>query len=165
MDFIIEEMRMADWLQVAAIFQAGIETGTSTFLRNTPSWEEWDKEHCKDCRLVARAGENVLGWVAISPVSSRCVYAGIAEARAYIGKTYRGQGVGTAILTELIRRSEEAGYYSLQGEIVKENEASRALCKLCGFREIGYREKFGQMPDGKWHDVVMVERRSRMAGI
>lgn len=165
MDFTIEEMRMSDWQQVAAIFQAGIETGTSTFLGNTPSWEEWDKEHCEDCRLVARAGENVLGWAAISPVSSRCVYSCIAEARVYIGKAYQGQGVGTAILTELIRRSEVAGYYSLQGEIVKENLLSRQLSRKCGFREIGYRERFGKMANGEWHDVVLVERRSNVVGV
>lgn len=165
MDFIIDELHPSDWPQAAAIYMEGIQTGVATFQGCAPGWEQWDKEHCADSRLVARAGENVLGWAAISPVSSRCVYSGVAEVSLYVGKAYRRQGVGAALLTELVRRSEEAGYWTLQGGIVKENEASRALCKHCGFREVGYREKFGQMPDGKWHDVVMVERRSKVVGV
>jgi len=160
MDFAIKAMQPADWSQVSAIFQAGIETGMATFLRQTPSWEEWDQEHCEDCRLVVRSGDTIIGWAALSPISSRCVYSGIAEARLYIGTAYRGQGIGIALLKELICHSEDAGYYSLQGEIVKENTPSRELCRKCGFREIGVRERFGKMPNGSWHDVILMERRS-----
>lgn len=165
MEFTIDEMKPSDWPQVSAIFQEGIETGIATFVRNAPSWDEWNQEHCEDSRLVVRSGETILGWVALSPVSSRCVYSGIAEARLYIGAAYRGQGIGTTLLKELIRRSEDAGYYSLQGEIVKENTPSQELWRKCGFREIGARERFGQMPDGSWHDVVLMERRSISIGI
>ena len=164
MDFTIEEMRPSDWHQISAIFREGIETGIATFLSDAPTWEAWDQEHCEDCRLVARSGDTILGWAAKSPLSSTSVYAAIAEAGDYIGKAGRRQGLGTALLTELIRCSEEAGYWSLQGEIVKENLPSRALCKKCGFREIGIRERFGRMPDGQWHDVVLMERRSQTVG-
>lgn len=164
MDYTIVEMQPADWPQISAIFREGIETGIATFLGDAPSWETWDQEHSEDCRLVARSGDVILGWAALSPVSSRCVYSGIVEASVYIGKEARKQGLGTALLTELIQRSEDAGYWSLQGEIIKENTPSRELCKKCGFREIGIRERFGRMPDGQWHDVVLMERRSRTVG-
>jgi phosphinothricin acetyltransferase len=160
MKFTVEEMKPEDGPQVLAIFAEGIETGTATFLTSAPGYLEWDREHCASCRLAAKSGDVVLGWAALTPVSSRCVYAGIAEAGIYIGKAYRGQGAGTALLQKLVRRSEADGYYSIQAEIVKENASSRELFKKCGFREIGIRERFGQMPDGQWHDVVLMERRS-----
>ncbi len=164
MHFTVEEMKKEDWPQVLAIFSEGIETGTATFLTSSPDWEVWDNEHCDSCRLVAKSNDVVLGWAALAPISSRCVYAGIAEASIYIGKAYRGQGVGTALLTELIRCSELDGCYSIQAEIVKENAPSRELFKKCGFREIGLRERFGQMQNGQWHDVVLMERRSKTVG-
>jgi phosphinothricin acetyltransferase len=161
MAYTVEEMKTEDWPQVAGLFYDGIKTGTATFLTSVPTFEEWDREQCDSCRLVAKCGDTILGWAAIAPVSSRCVYSGIAEASVYIGKEYRGQGVGTSLLHELIRRSELDGYYSIQAEIVRENIGSLKLCKKCGFREIGIRERFGCMPDGKWHDVVLMERRSK----
>jgi phosphinothricin acetyltransferase len=161
MHFTVEAMKQEDWLQVLATFTEGIKTGTATFLTSTPSFEEWDREHCDTCRLVAKSVDVVMGWAALAPISSRCVYAGIAEASIYTGKAYRGQGVGTALLQELVRCSELNGYYSIQAEIVKENTKSRDLFKKCGFREIGLRERFGQMPGGQWHDVVLMERRSK----
>jgi phosphinothricin acetyltransferase len=164
MTFTIEEMKPEDWPQVSSLFSEGIETGTATFLTRAPGFEEWDREHCDSCRLVAKSGNIVLGWAALAPVSSRCVYSGIAEASIYIGKTSRGQGIGTALLSDLVRCSEEDGYYSIQAEIIRENDASRALFKRCGFREIGIRERFGQMPGGQWHDVVLMEYRSKTVG-
>lgn len=165
MDFTIDEMQPTDWPQVASIYLEGIRTGMATFQSDVPTWDEWDQDHCEACRLVARSGDTILGWAALTPVSSRCVYAGIVEASVYISNAYRRQGVGTTLLTKLIRRSEEAGYWSVQGEIVKENIPSREFCRKCGFREIGIRERFGQMPDGQWHDVVLMERRSKTVGI
>jgi phosphinothricin acetyltransferase len=161
MSITVEEMKPADWPQVSAIFLEGIKTGIATFISDVPGQEEWDREHCASCRLVARCGDTVLGWAALAPVSSRCVYSGIAEASIYIGKASRGQGVGTALLTKLIRCSELDGYYSIQAEIIEENVPSRELFKKCGFREIGIRERFGQMPGGQWHDVMLMERRSK----
>lgn len=165
MDFTIEEMQPADWPQVSGIYLAGIETGIATFQSDVPTWEEWDQDHSETCRLLARSGDTILGWAALTPVSSRCIYAGVAEASVYISKANWRQGVGTALLVELIRRSEEAGYWSLQAAITKENLPSRELCRKCGFREVGIREKLGQMLNGQWHDVVLMERRSTAVGV
>jgi L-amino acid N-acyltransferase YncA len=164
MDFVIDEMQPTDWPQVAEIYWAGIETGLATFQREVPSWEEWNKDHCETCRLVARSDDKILGWATLTQVSSRCVYAGVAETSVYISKEYRAKGIGKALLTELIRHSEEAGYWSIQAAITKENIPSRGLCKKCGFREIGICEKLGRMPNSEWHDVVLMERRSKTVG-
>lgn len=102
-----------------------------------------------------------MGWVALSPGSGRCVYAGVAEVSVYIGERYKGMGIGKALLNELIPLSEDNGFWTLQAGIIRENTASRELHKKCGFREIGFRERVGRMPDGKWHDVILMERRSK----
>ena len=162
MDYIIEEMRVTDWSQVADIYMEGIMTKIATFQNTIPSWEEWNKGHCESCRLVARAGDTILGWVALSPVSSRCVYAGVAEVSIYIGKQYQGQRVGKALLEKLVEMSEEYGFWTLQSGIIRDNISSLNLHKKCGFREVGYRERLGKMDNGKWHDVVLVERRSKI---
>lgn len=164
MEYKVEAMIESDWPQVAEIYTEGIMTKISTFQNEAPSWEEWDKGHCESCRLVARAGDIILGWAALSPVSSRCVYAGVAEVSIYIHKQYRGQKVGTALLEKLIELSEENGFWTLQSGIIKENTSSLNLHRKCGFREIGYRERLGKMDNGKWHDVVLVERRSKVVG-
>lgn len=164
MDYEVEVMKASDWAQVAEIYTEGIMTKIATFQSAAPSWEEWNKGHCESCRLVARTGDTILGWAALSPVSSRCVYAGVAEVSIYIGKKYQGQKVGTALLEKLIELSEENGYWTLQSGIIKENTSSLTLHRKCGFREIGYRERLGKMDNGKWHDVVLVERRSKLIG-
>lgn len=165
MSFTIEEMQPNDWSQVADIYLAGIKTGIAAFQKDVPTWEEWNMGHREDCRLVARSGNKILGWAALSPVSGRCVYAGVAEVSVYISEESRNQGVGTELLAELIWRSEEADYWTLQASITKENVPSRELFKKCGFREIGIREKLGYMPNGKWHDIVLVEKRSATVGL
>lgn len=165
MEYTIEEMQLADWPKVSSIYLAGIKTGIATFQSDIPSWEEWNRGHTDTCRLVARSGNSILGWAALSPTSSRCVYAGVAEVSIYISEAFKRQGVGAALLTDLIRRSEENGFWTLQAGITIENIASRELHKKCGFREIGIRERIGQMPDGRWHDVVLLERRSTKVGI
>jgi phosphinothricin acetyltransferase len=162
MDYKIEDMRASDWTQVADIYMDGINTKIATFQSTIPSWEEWNKGHCESCRLVARKGDIILGWAALSPYSSRCVYAGVAEVSIYIGEKYQGQKVGTTLLKKLIEVSEENGFWTLQSGIIKENISSLNLHKKCGFREVGYRERLGKMDNGKWHDVVLVERRSKI---
>lgn len=164
MDYIIDNMKETDWPQVSEIYLSGIKTKTATFQKDVPTWDNWDQGHSKDCRFVARSGEKILGWVALSPVSSRCVYAGVAEVSIYIGDDYRGIGVGTDLLNYLIKHSEEEGYWTLQSGIIKENLPSRMLHTKCGFREIGYRERPGKMDNGKWHDVILMERRSKLIG-
>jgi phosphinothricin acetyltransferase len=162
MEFKLEEMKATDWRKVEEIYLKGINTGIATFQTEAPSYEDWDKGHIKNCRLVARSDDSVLGWIALSPTSSRCVYRGVAEVSIYIDEKYRGYGVGKALLTEVIKQSEEIGIWTLQSGIIRENAASIALHKSCGFREIGIREKVAQMSDGVWHDVVLMERRSKV---
>ncbi len=164
-NYIIENMREEDWKQVSDIYLAGIKTGIATFQSDIPTWEEWDKGHSTSCRFVARAEDIILGWIALSPVSSRCVYAGVAEVSIYINQKYTGMSIGTALLKHLIQQSEGEGYWTLQSGIIKENISSRMLHKKCGFREIGYRERPGKMNNGTWHDVILMEYRSKLVGI
>ena len=162
MNYSIDTMKEADWNQVSDIYLDRIKTGIATFQSDIPSWDEWDKSHIRHCRVVARAGDVILGWAAFSPTSSRCVYAGVAEVSIYINKEYKNQGIGKALLTELIIQSEEEGFWTLQSGIIKENSSSIELHKKCGFRVLGIREKVGRMNNGEWHDVVLMERRSKL---
>ncbi len=163
MDFIIEPMQAEDWASVKAIYLEGIATGNATFETSAPEWAEWDAKHRADCRLVARSNGVVIGWTALSPVSSRCVYAGVAEESVYIGESARGQGVGKVLLNAVIAESEKAGIWTIQTGIFPENVTSLSLHKACGFRELGIRERIGQM-NGVWRDVVFMERRSQVVG-
>lgn len=163
MDFVIDEMRAADWAQVRAIYLEGLATGQATFETEAPSWERWDAAHLARGRLVARAGAAIKGWAALSPVSSRCVYAGVAEVSVYVGEQYRGQRVGHALLAALICAAEESGIWTLQAGIFPENTGSIALHLRCGFREVGRRERIGKL-NGVWRDTLLWERRSRTVG-
>jgi phosphinothricin acetyltransferase len=154
----------SDWEQVRAIYLEGIATGNATFETEAPDWSAWDAAHLPFCRLVACRGDTVVGWAALSPVSSRRVYAGVAEASLYVAAAARGTGIGRALLTRLIEESERNGIWTLQAGILPENTASLVLHKACGFREVGRREKLVKL-NGVWHDVVLLERRSRIAGI
>ncbi len=159
MDFIIDKMRPEDWQHVYAIYSQGILTGNATFETNLPSWEAWNSAHLSNPRLVARSNVVVLGWAALSPVSSRKVYAGVAEVSIYIREEARGQRVGSALLEALIDRSEEIGIWTLQASIFPENQASLALHLKCGFRIVGRRERIAQL-NGIWRDTILIERRS-----
>ncbi|MGI6097200.1 MAG: GNAT family N-acetyltransferase [Dethiobacteria bacterium] len=161
MGYIIREMRFEDWQQVKEIYRQGIETGISTFESEVPSWQEWDAAHIRSCRLVACRDGEILGWAALSPVSSRAVFSGVAEVSIYVGAEYRGQGFGKALLTKIIACSENEGYWTLQAEIFAENKASMELHKRCGFRVVGVREKIGRMKNGEWRDLTILERRSK----
>lgn len=165
MEYEIEEMKSSDWEQVKNIYLEGINTKIATFQTEAPTWEEWNNGHISSCRLVARSQNDILGWVALSPTSSRYCYRGVVEVSIYIGRNYKGQGVGTALLQYLIKLSEENGFWTLYSSIIRENSTSISLHKKCGFREIGTREKIAKASDGIWHDVVLMERRSRVVGI
>jgi L-amino acid N-acyltransferase YncA len=128
-----------------------------------PAWQEWDRNHLPACRLVARRQGRVVGWAALAPVSRRQVYAGVAEVSLYVAASARGQGVGKALLQALVQASEEAGIWTLQAGIFPENTASIGLHRACGFRTVGIRERLGQL-HGVWRDVVLMERRSEVAG-
>ena len=155
----LEPMREGDWPAVRAIYEEGIATGQATFETETPSWETWNADHLATGRLVARNRGQVVGWAALSPVSGRCVYAGVAEVSVYVAEKVRGQGIGIALLQALIIDSEEAGIWTLEAGIFPENRASLALHKACGFRQVGYRERLGQL-NGLWRNVILMERRS-----
>lgn len=159
----ISTMQKNDWKSVKDIYREGIETGIATFETTVPSWEEWDQNHLENCRLVARMDEKVTGWAALSPVSSRCVYGGVAEISIYVSKEARGRGVGTLLLRRLIESSEKTGIWTLQAGIFPENEPSISLHRKCGFRVVGRRERIGKL-DGKWKDIILMERRSDSIG-
>jgi L-amino acid N-acyltransferase YncA len=163
-DFYIEAMRGDDWPAVRSIYSEGIATGNATFETETPEWTKWDQGHLQDCRLVARNTVQVLGWAALSAVSGRRVYSGVAEVSVYVAAEARGRGVGKALLQSLIEQSELSGIWTLQASIFPENVPSIALHKSCGFREVGVRQKLGQR-GGIWRDVVLLERRSLSVGL
>jgi phosphinothricin acetyltransferase len=158
----IREMRVQDWPMVATIFQQGIDTKVATFQHEVPDWTRWDATHIASCRLVALdETEGVIGWAALSPVSSRVAYRGVAEVSIYVLETHRGKSVGKRLLEQLVRASEQAGYWMLQSVVLVENHASIALHQSCGFRTVGRREKIGRLPDGTWSDTLLLELRSR----
>jgi len=160
----IRALSTEDWPIVSLIYLEGIKTGNATFERAVPSWDDWDKSHLKDCRIVVENGGQLLGWAALSPVSGRCIYQGVAEVSVYVGQSYRGKGLGQKLLEYLVKESEEKGVWTLQAGIFPENQASIAIHEKCGFRIVGVREKIGKM-DENWRDVVLMERRSKIAGI
>ena len=164
MNVTITAMKPEDWEMVRLIYEEGIATGHATFETDLPEWDAWDGSHMKAGRLVARAEGEVVGWAALSPVSSRCVYSGVAEVSVYVRAAFRRQGVGKALMRELIAASERAGLWTLQGGVFPENAGSVALQKAFGFREVGRQERLGQLK-GVWRDVVLMERRSRNVGI
>ncbi len=169
MDYHVEPMRREDWEQVRAIYEEGIATENATFEPVVPDWKTWDSAHVAEPRLVVRANGQVAAWAALSRVSARKVYAGIAEVSVYVGERFRGKGIGDALLGALVEASEKAGFWTLQGGIFPENEISIELHKKHGFRVLGIREKVGKMAygelKGKWRDVVLMERRSKVTGV
>ncbi len=160
----IRSMRAADGPAVLAIYGVGIATGHASFQEAVPAWEEWDAGHLECCRLVAEEGGAVVGWAALSPVSSREVYAGVGEVSIYLADGVRGRGVGDRLLGALIESSERAGLWTLQAGIFQENQASMSLHRKFGFRVVGIRERLGRMTHGplagQWRDVTLLERRS-----
>jgi len=150
------------WGAVRKIYAEGIATSNATFEAELPDWEKWDGTHRKDCRLVA-VDDAVLGWAALSPVSVRHVYRGVAEVSVYVAGAARGRGIGKALLETLVEQSESHGIWTLQAGIFPENSASIALHKSCGFREVGVRQRIGAL-NSVWRDVRLLERRSPNVG-
>jgi len=156
----MDQMTASDWEEVRAIYLEGLREGNSTFETEAPSWEAWDEAHLKSPRLVMRVHGKVLGWAALSPVSKRSVYSGVAEVTIYVTETARGKGIGRALLEGLIEQSEQAGIWTLQASIFPENEASVKLHLRCRFREVGRRESIAKL-NGIWRDTILFERRSK----
>ena len=163
-EVIIEDMMDESWEAVQRIYNAGIATKNATFQTEAPDWEAWDQSHRKDCRLLIKVDEQIAGWAALSNVSSRCVYAGVAEVSIYIDSAFRGMGVGDQLMKQLIAASEKHGLWTLQAGIFPENKASIALHLKNGFKILGIREKIGKL-DNVWRDTVLLERRSKVVGI
>lgn len=153
-------MREGDWPSVRAIYAEGIATGHATFEAEPPTWQRWDASHLAEPRLVA-VDADVTGWAALARVSSRCVYAGVAEVSVYVSAAARGRGVGAALLGALVEASEAAGVWTLEAGIFTENAASVALHRRAGFRVVGVRQRLGKM-HGRWRDVMLLERRSQL---
>lgn len=156
----VRPMVAADADRVLAIYQAGVDSGNATFETDAPGWAGWDGGHLAEHRFVAvdEAGQ-VLGWVALSGVSGRCVYAGVAEVSVYVDPAAAGRGVGTALLRTLVDATEAAGIWTLQAGIFPENAASLGLHEKAGFRLVGRRERIGRH-HGVWRDTLLLERRS-----
>jgi L-amino acid N-acyltransferase YncA len=161
----IRNLEASDWLAVREIYAQGIATGDATLETSPPEWQVWDQSHAAGLRFVA-VSENgeIAGWTALTPVSGRCVYAGVAEVSVYVGSSFRGQKIGDLLLRHLIKESEKEGYWTLQAGIFPENIPSIRLHEKHGFRLIGYRENIGKMK-GVWRTVNLLERRSRVAGV
>jgi L-amino acid N-acyltransferase YncA len=161
----IAAMEPAHWDAVRRIYLEGIATGVATFETEAPEWERWDRAHVARPRLVAldEAGE-VCAWTALTPVSARAVYRGVAELSIFVAERVRGRGVGRELLLALVAASETEGFWTLQAGILTMNTPSRALHSACGFREIGVRERIGKLR-GEWRDVVLMERRSTTMGV
>jgi len=159
--YAIDALQTRDWEAVRSIYLEGIATGNATFETGAPDWQAWTRNHLSFARLVARDGLAILGWAALSPVSSRRVYAGVAEVSVYVAASARGLGVGRSLLIALIEEAEHNGIWTLQAGVFPENTASIALHKRCGFREVGRRERIGKL-NGVWRDVVLLERRSAL---
>ncbi|MET3026028.1 N-acetyltransferase family protein [Flavobacterium sp. UW10123] len=157
----IRKLLVEDWNQVKSIYQKGIDTGNATFQTSAPSWEDWDQSHLTSCRIVMEENNKVIGWAALTPVSSRCVYAGVAEVSVYVDPAHSGKGIGLILLNELVRLSEAEGIWTLQAGIFPENTASLRIHEKAGFRILGTREKIGKQ-NGIWRDTALLERRSSL---
>ena len=156
----IDAMTADDWPRVREIYEAGIATGDATFEVEAPGWSAWTDSHLPAHRLVARNDDgSVVAWAALSPVSDRCVYAGVAESSIYVAPEARGRGLGRALLIDLVRGAEAGGIWTIQTGIFPENTASLRLHQACGFRVVGVRRRIARH-HGRWRDVVFVERRS-----
>ena len=163
----IRPMRESDADAVLRIYQAGMDGGLASFETTAPEWTAFDAGRLPDHRAVAVADSGaVLGWVAVSAVSSRCAYAGVVEHSVYVDPASQGRGVGRALLDALIASTEDAGIWTIQSGVFPENTASLALHERAGFRVVGIRERIGRhaTQGNRWRDVVLIERRSPLVG-
>lgn len=163
MKVAFQEMQPQHWCTVRRIYEEGIDGGHATFETKAPEYEQWDQAHLPHSRLVAVCDGQVVGWAALSPVSRRPVYRGVAEVSVYVTAHWQRRGIGKRLLQSLILASEDAGIWTLQASLFPENEASLALHLGCGFRLVGRREKIAQH-HGRWRDTLILERRSRRVG-
>ncbi len=158
-EIVFRKLKKKDWEQVAEIYKQGIATGNATFEQDVPGWEDWDQGHLKNSRIVAEYDSYILGWAALSSISSRCVYGGVAEVSVYVSTNFYKKQIGTRLLERLIKDSEINGIWTLQAGIFPENKGSLRIHEKLGFRVVGYRERIGKM-NGVWRNTILLERRS-----
>lgn len=158
-NILVRAMKESDWTSVANIYQEGMDTDMATFETQVPSWEKWDSGHLKICRLVVEQDHKVIAWAALSPVSTRAVYAGVAELSIYVATESKGKGLGSILMIRVIEESENAGIWTLQSSIFSENTISIHLHQKAGFRIVGYRERIAKR-NGIWRNTHILERRS-----
>ena len=161
---MIREMTQHDNSRVLEIYEMGLDTRNATFETDVPSWTDWDIKHFKHSRFVYAENEEILGWIALSPVSTRKAYEGVAEVSVYIDTNTLGKGIGSKLMDKAIISSEEHLIWTLYSSIFPENTATLKLHEKFGFRIIGTREKIAKL-DGKWRDTILLERRSKVIGI
>lgn len=161
---LITPLRPEHWESVRSVYAEGISTGQATFETEVPSWKEWTATHLPFARLVAHQDGEIVGWAALTAVSDRCVYEGVAEVSVYVGSPHRGKGIGSRLLERLIEESEAHGIWTLQAGIFPENVASVRMHEKLGFRTVGRRDRLGKLGD-RWRDVLLLERRSEVVGV
>jgi phosphinothricin acetyltransferase len=164
MEIQIDSLRESDWERVRTIYLEGLATGQASFETDAPSREAWDAAHLAHSRLAARGEGRVVGWAALTPMSKRRCYAGVAEVSIYVAADARGRGLGRRLLAELVASSERHGIWTLFGSTFPENAASLRAQAACGFRVMGRRERIAQH-HGVWRDTVITERRSAIVGV
>lgn len=160
-NYIIREMKKEDWESVKEIYNQALLEGKSTFNKDLPTYQEWNKNHLEDCRYVVEVNGSIIAWCSLAATSSREVYKGVVEVSIYVHHQYRGKGFGKKLLTHLCIESEKKGYWTLYSGIFANNIESRRLHLSCGFREIGYREKIAKDIFGEWQDTFIYEKRSK----
>lgn len=159
----IRALKASDDDAVRSIYLEGIATGNATFETVAPNWQEWDAAHLKHSRIVMVAGKVIAGWAALSPVSKREVYRGVAEVSVYVAAEYRGKGIGDQLLEALVAESEKNGIWTLTASIFAENAASLKLHEKHGFKMLGRRTRIAKL-HGIWRDTLFLERRSAVTG-
>jgi L-amino acid N-acyltransferase YncA len=163
MEVVIRPMSAGDASRILAIYKEGIADGKATFETSCPDWPDWDAAHLPEARLIAESDGDVLGWAALSPVSKRACYSGVAEVSIYVARSARGAGAGKLLLEALVEAAESAGFWTLQGGTFEDNQASLAIQIACGFRVVGRRERIARR-DGAWKSTILTERRSPKNG-
>lgn len=153
-----------DWPAIHRIYEEGIATGMATLATRAPDWFAWDSEYLTTCRLAAEMDGEVAGWAALAPLGSLCDYSGAAELSVYVAEQARGRRLGRQLLEALISASEDAGFWTLEAQVLEDNEVSIHLHESVGFRRVGVRERIGRV-DGEWRNVVLLERRSSTVGV
>jgi phosphinothricin acetyltransferase len=162
---LLAPLTSGDWPAAARIYEAGIAGGNATFEPSAPGWADWSGKRAGYPAVLARGeGGEVLGWAALTPVSPRAVYRGVGAVSVYVDPAHARRGIGRVLLDGLAESAESAGFWTLEAGIFPENAASIALHQSAGFRLVGVRERIGQMPDGRWRDVLLYERRSTVIG-